>query len=166
MKSIFFVIVFIILATMVSQPDKAEVKYIPFSVSVPHSFMQNDLSKDFSISFTPKADTNTYDITLNNEISRIIKSRNISFLFSDCKLKQRPNLSLSCKLKDTSGSEVSVTSLSIKPMITIGQEKVDFYIIQFSKMSASGNSEDYQFFTKSRYVIAGQDSLNLKVSQN
>lgn len=166
MKSIFFVIVFIILAITVSQPEKAEVKYIPFSVSVPHSFMQNDLSKDFSINFIPKTETNTYSITLNNEISRIVQSRNISFLFSDCKLRQRPNLSLSCKLKGNSGSDTGVTSLSIKPMITIGQEKVDFYIIQFSKTSASGESEDFQFFTKTRYVITGQDSLDFKVSQN
>ena len=69
MKSIFFVVVFVILAITISQPEKADVKFVPLTVSVPHSFMQNDLSKDFSINFIPKSETNSYKVVLNNESS-------------------------------------------------------------------------------------------------
>ncbi len=165
MKSIFFVAVFILLTITVSQPEKVEVKYVPLSVSVPHSFMQNDLSKDLSINFVPKADTNSYKIILNQQISKLVNSSNIVFPFSDCKLKQRPNISMDCKLSKVSDSS-GLISLSVKPMLTLGQEKVDFYIIELSKLSASGESMDYQFFTKSRYVISGRDTLDFKVTKN
>ena len=166
MKSIFFVVVFVILAITISQPEKADVKFVPLTVSVPHSFMQNDLSKDFSINFIPKSETNSYKVVLNNEINKLVNSSSISFPFSSCKLKQRPNISLSCKLDEVNGNTGQVTALSIKPMITIGQEQVDFYIIKLSKLNANGESVDYQFFTKTRHVLAGRETLNYKVSQN
>ena len=166
MKSIFFVAVFIILAITVSKPEEAEIKYVPVNISVPHSFMQNDLNKDFSVNFVPKDESKSYEIEFNKEITSIINSSVANFPFNNCELKHRPNISLSCNLKEFVPATSQIISLSIRPMITIGQEKVDFYVLQISKLSVDGEISEYQFFTKPKHISSGADLKAYKVTQN
>jgi len=164
MKSIFSVTVFILMAILLSQPEKAEMKYLPLSVSVPHSFMQNDLSKDFSINFIPNTKSQFYKISLNNQISKIINSSDISFPFSSCEIQQRPNISIKCELGDASKAQ-GLASLSVRPLMTIGQGDVDFYIIEMSKVNLEGNRVNYQFFTKPNLITANKTETNYTITQ-
>ncbi len=166
MKSIFFVVLFIVVASMLSQPEKSEVKYSPLSVSVPQNFMQNEINNNLSIHLIPQVKSKTYSLVINTKILKLVQLSGVEFPFADCKIKQRPAIVVNCNLKKIKKGFEQVVALSLKPMIIAGNDNPDFYLVEINNIDKDGATTKYKFFTTKDLVSKSSGELPVKVTKN
>ena len=164
MKSIFSVIIFIILAVIFSQPEKNNTtKYIPLSFSFSQEINSSLSSNLVQVKFSPNNENKSYSINFDKKLNLEIIDYKLNFNFADCKITRRPQLGVNCNKESSHGN---ISSINLQPIYAFGKTDISDYLLIISYTNTDGISKKLKYLFNKSNLNIGLTESEIKVSQN